>query len=161
MAKVKKAGATGGATRTAPAAGGKKVARHLKLAVQIDRISERMNALFGKIGKWGTPAAPVAADIEMIVTAARSARDHLRALPADFRPVGGAGGGSKKLEVGATVSIRDKQKEGYEGLLPTDATFKVTLVKGTKLGLTGPSGPIVLPRAHVQVVPATVAQPAA
>jgi len=91
------------------------------------------------------------------VQALDSAAVKLTGLPDDF--TGGkakaAGGGA--VVVGSVVSIREKRKAEYEGLLEDAelASLTVLTVKGAKLVLKTASGnKIFMPKAHVQVAKA-------
>jgi hypothetical protein len=146
---------------TPPAAGNKpkktpgvKLPFGKKFATIALKTRQRLEKAFKKIASADNAELVEAkAQLSTAVAALDVVAIKLNALPDAFALKGAKAEGGGKVEVGSVVSIREKRKAEYDGLIEEAelATLTVLAVKGAKVVLKTASGnKLMMPKAHVQ-----------
>jgi len=122
-----------------------------KAAIKIANVIVRAVGLEGRFGGY----------TEEMKTALQNARKWLETakglaekLPADFRPAKRSGGGAVTLAVGSKVTLREKRRETYAGLLSAEeqkAGVEVVSLHGPMVALKTEKGNVFIPKAHLKI----------
>jgi len=166
MAKIK-GNANTSTSSTTPKATSKAARPKLTVQARIAQRIERDMKSYGKLakvlGRFDHEAAARARDcIGQLVNGMADAATSALEIPADAKPTRTTGGGTNAkpgVTVGALVTIRDKRKGEYDGLLTPEelAGLRVTAMRGKKLVCEVNGTKLFIPRGHVVVATAAAA----
>ncbi len=122
-----------------------------KAAVRIGHVVERILATEGLFAGYSKDIADALGNSRKWAENAKSAAEK---LPADFKaPRASRAGAGAELAVGAVVTIRDRRRETYAGILSPEELAKGVPVKGvhgSMVSVQTARGLSFLPKAHVK-----------
>jgi len=132
-----------------------------RFAVVVAKTEERFTKAMKKVAalpdETHEKAKEAKQQLQFIVGAFGALKERLNALPDDFSPKGAKSEGGSRIEVGGTVTVREKKRADYDGLIDAKELegMKVLAIKGNKALVQVASGSkIFMPKSHLAQVKA-------